>query len=75
MPFAKWLAQQRNTAHLTQAQMAERCGVSTRQYRRWEGARCRPRNPQVYRIAETTEIHEEVVFELLDHPDGMSYCG
>ncbi|MFP3905066.1 MAG: helix-turn-helix domain-containing protein, partial [Armatimonadota bacterium] len=34
--FADWLKDQRKRRYLLQREMAKRCGVSTRQYRRWE---------------------------------------
>lgn len=64
--FAEWLKDQRKRRHLLQREMADRCGVSTRQYRRWEGAKCIPGVVNARKVAKAVEVDEDVVFELLD---------
>lgn len=42
MTFAAWLTQQRKRRMLTQAQAAERCGVSLKAWQAWEQGVRRP---------------------------------
>ncbi|MFO7948117.1 MAG: helix-turn-helix transcriptional regulator [Armatimonadota bacterium] len=65
-PFAQWLKEQRHRLHLLQREMAELCGVCTRQYRRWECGECEPNVINARKIAQAVGVDEDVVFDLLD---------
>src|SRR5699024_7416752 len=54
--FRERLIEARAKARLTQAQLADRAGVSTRQIARYEGSDQEPRLTTIYRLAEALEV-------------------
>lgn len=69
-PLARHLSQRRGELELTQAQVAEKIGVSTEEYARWErGDVLIPRVPSRPKIASFLDMSYDELDDLLERLD------